>query len=99
MTKDEEVKNVYFGTSFDDVNDATSTVDPNNVFMGNQAGNTFDVCDYDPNALVFSTTYYWRIDEVDGGIYRGNVWNFRTDSHLTVEDFDSYVNQTALWNV
>ena len=91
---------VYLGTSFDDVNDATSTVDPNNVFMGNQGPNTFDVCDYDPNALVFSTTYYWRIDDVNGGsTYPGDVWSFTTASHLTVDDFDSYVNQTALWNV
>ncbi len=91
---------VYLGTSFDDVNEATSTVDPNNVFMGNQGPNTFDVCDYDPNALVFSTTYYWRIDDVNGGTtYPGDVWSFTTASHLIVEDFDSYVNQTALWNV
>ncbi|MHC4912484.1 MAG: LamG domain-containing protein [Planctomycetota bacterium] len=91
---------VYLGTSFDDVNEATSTVDPNNVFMGNQGPNSFDVCDYDPNALVFSTTYYWRIDDVNGGTtYPGDVWSFTTASHLIVEDFDSYVNQAELWNV
>jgi hypothetical protein len=90
---------VYLGTSFDDVNDATTSVDPNGVFMGNQAPNSFDVCDYDPNALVFSTTYYWRIDEVDGGTYKGDVWSFTTASHLVVDDFDSYANQIELWNV
>jgi hypothetical protein len=90
---------VYLGTSFDDVNDATTSVDPNGVWMGNQVGNTFDVCDYDPNALVFSTTYYWRIDERDGGTYKGDVWSFTTDSHLIVEDFDSYANETQMYVV
>ncbi len=90
---------VYFGTNRDDVNDATTSVDPNNVYQGPQAGTTFDVKNYDPNALEFSTTYYWRIDEVDGGTYRGNVWNFTTAAYLTVDDFDSYVSQTELWNV
>jgi hypothetical protein len=91
---------VYFGTNRDDVNDATTSVDPNNVYQGAQAGTTFDVKNIDVNALEFSSTYYWRVDESNGlTTYKGNVWSFTTDSHLTVDDFDSYVNQTALWNV
>ncbi len=91
---------VYFGTNRDDVNDATTSVDPNNVYQGAQSGTTFDVKNYDPNALEFSTTYYWRIDESNGvTTYKGDVWSFTTDSLLTVDDFDSYANQAALWNV
>jgi hypothetical protein len=91
---------VYFGTNRNDVNDATTSVDPNNVYQGAQAGTTFDVKNYDPNALEFSTTYHWRIDESNGvTTYKGNVWTFTTASHLTVDDFDSYANQTDLWNV
>ena len=91
---------VYFGTSFDDVNDATTSYDPNGVFMGNQSGNTYDVKDYDPNALVFSTTYYWRIDDVNGAsTYWGDVWRFTTGAYLTVEDFDSYATNTELYEV
>ncbi|UCC22342.1 MAG: LamG domain-containing protein [Planctomycetota bacterium] len=91
---------VYFGTNFDDVNEATTSVDPNGVFMGNQTGNTFDVKDYDPNGLVFNTTYYWPIDETNGvTTYLGNVWSFTTAAHLTVDDFDSYAINDDLWAV
>jgi hypothetical protein len=91
---------VYFGTNRDDVNDATTSVDPNSVYQGAQSGTTFDVKNYDPNALEFSTTYYWRIDESNGvTTYKGDVWSFTTDSHLTVDDFDSYATPTALWDV
>ena len=42
--------------------------------QGNQAGTTFD-----PGALSASTTYYWRIDEVNaGGTTTGVVWSFTT---------------------
>jgi hypothetical protein len=91
---------VYFGTNRDDVNDATTSVDPNNVYQGAQSGTTFDVKNYDPNALVFSTKYYWRVDESNGvTTYKGDVWSFTTDSLLTVDDFDSYASQAELWNV
>ena len=91
---------VYFGTNRDDVNDATTSVDPNGVFMGNQTDNEFNVKDYDPNALEFSTTYYWRIDESNGvTTYKGDVWSFTTAEHLTVDDFDSYAINDDLWAV
>jgi hypothetical protein len=91
---------VYFGTSFDDVNEATTSVDPNGVFQGNQAGTSFDVKNYDANALEFSTTYYWRIDDVNlPSTYRGDVWSFTTAAHLTVDDFDSYVSDAELYAV
>ncbi|MHC4417630.1 MAG: LamG-like jellyroll fold domain-containing protein [Planctomycetota bacterium] len=80
--------NVYFGTSFDEVNDANTT---SAAFMVNQGPNTYETTNYDPNALELGKRYYWRIDEVNGvTIYPGDVWSFTTDDHLTVEDFDSY---------
>jgi glycoprotein endo-alpha-1,2-mannosidase len=43
------------------------------VFKGNQDANS-----YDPN-LVLNTTYYWRVDEVNGPENRkGDVWRFTT---------------------
>ncbi len=64
---------VYFGTSFDDVNDATGAP--------GQTGTTFD-----PDGLLeFNKTYFWRVDEVnappDATVYKGAVWSF------TVEPF------------
>ncbi|MBN1392434.1 MAG: LamG domain-containing protein, partial [Sedimentisphaerales bacterium] len=68
---------VYFGTDFDDVIDA-DIYDPN-IFMGNQDVNYWDINNYDSNGLDYSTTYYWRIDEVNGpSVWKGEVWSFLT---------------------
>ena len=63
---------VYFGTDFDDVNDATASEPPVDPYKGRQTDNFYDVFD-----LVPGTTYYWRIDEVnDPNIWKGVVWSF-----------------------
>ena len=42
--------------------------------QGNQAGTTFS-----PVGMTESTTYYWRIDEVnEGGTTGGSTWSFTT---------------------
>ena len=67
---------VYFGESFDDVNDGTG-----DTFRGNQTTD-FYIVGFPgfpfPDGLVPGTTYYWRIDEVeaDGTKHKGNVWSF-----------------------
>jgi hypothetical protein len=44
------------------------------TFQGNQPGTSFN-----PGTLAPNTTYYWRIDEVDGyGTTTGTVWSFTT---------------------
>ncbi len=65
---------VYLGTSFDDVNSATSSSHPNVEYSH------VDVNSYDPNGnLLYFTTYYWRVDEVnDSNTIRGRVWSFST---------------------
>jgi hypothetical protein len=73
---------VYFGDNFDNVNNASTTVDPGNVYRSRQDADSYAV----PETLDFGRTYYWRIDEVnappdDNTIHRGNVWSF------TVEPF------------
>jgi len=72
---------VYLGTVFDDVNEA-SRADPRGVLVSQGQSGTA----YAPvNPLEYSQRYYWRIDEVnappDSTIYRGDVWSF------TVEPF------------
>ncbi|MCH7557578.1 MAG: discoidin domain-containing protein [Planctomycetes bacterium] len=62
---------VYLGESFNDVNDATGGV-------------AQDANSYTPaQRLDFSTTYYWRVDEVnappDSTIFKGEVWSFTTE--------------------
>jgi len=67
---------IYFGTNFNDVSDAT-TATPWQIYKERQDANSFTLA-----ALAPNTTYYWRIDEVraDGTtIDRGDVWSFTTE--------------------
>jgi len=62
---------VYFGESFNDVNDGLG-------------GITLSAASYAlPQQLDFETTYYWRVDEVNGPpdftVYEGKVWSFTTE--------------------
>jgi len=74
-----ETHDVYFGTSFEDVNNA-SRAHP----MGVLASQGQDTTPYDPTALLeFGQTYYWRVDAVnaapDSTIFRGQVWSFTAE--------------------
>jgi hypothetical protein len=74
---------VYFGTSFDDVNNATRD-DPCGVLASEQTETT-----YDPEGLLeFGQTYCWRVDTVqvvlgslDPVIYKGSVLSFTTEAY------------------
>ena len=62
---DADSHDVYFGTN--------PTPDAGEL-QGNQTATSFD-----PVILAEGTTYYWRIDEVNGeGTTAGQVWNFTT---------------------
>lgn len=69
---------VYFGDSFDDVNDGLG-----DTFRGNQSLTLFSAgfpgVSY-PDGLVRGTTYYWRVDEVNDANpdspWKGPVWSF-----------------------
>ncbi|MCF7973311.1 MAG: hypothetical protein K9N55_05820 [Phycisphaerae bacterium] len=66
--------NVYFGTSFEDVNSATVA-----------ASSGLDVNSFDPGRLDFGHTYFWRVDEVNGTpdrtVFKGSVWSFTVEPH------------------
>ncbi|MHC4521490.1 MAG: hypothetical protein ACYTAS_23095, partial [Planctomycetota bacterium] len=72
---------VYLGTVFADVNEA-SRADPRGVLVSEGQS---DITYTPPDVLEFGQTYYWRIDEVnappDSTIYKGKIWEF------TVEPF------------
>ena len=74
---------VYFGTSFADVNDANNSLPVgSSVYKGQQV---YDSNSYDPCGLEFGTTYYWRIDEVnEPNIWRGEVWKFTVTEYIVV---------------
>ena len=45
--------------------------------------------------LVPGTTYYWRIDEVNGTtVWKGTVWSFTPAPYVNIDDFEDY-NSTA----
>ena len=66
---------VYYSTRFDDVNDATATA----LIAQGLTATTLEV-----PATELETTYYWRVDEVNGApdftIHAGDVWNFTTEA-------------------
>ena len=69
---------VFFGDNFDNVNQATTTVDPSGVYQGRIDPNIYTPTE----RLEFGRTYYWRIDEVEADgttIHKGNVWSFTAE--------------------
>jgi hypothetical protein len=70
-----DTHDVYFGTSFDDVNDATTS---SGAYQTTTTDSQYDP----PGYLAFETTYYWRVDEVNEavapGYWKGSVWSFTT---------------------
>ncbi len=87
---------VYFGASFEDVN-AASRSNPLDVLVSqDQPGTTFDPT----QMLDFETTYYWRVDEVNGApdftIFKGDVWSFTTEPFAyAVENIVATSNVTS----
>jgi len=69
---------VYFGTTFAEVNEANTASDPN-IYLGRQL--LADV-NKPPGFVTWHKTYYWRIDEINDSNVpqwgKGRVWNFAT---------------------
>jgi hypothetical protein len=78
-----ESSDVYFGT----------TPDPGPAdYQGKQTGTAFD-----PGILGYSTTYYWRIDEVNtAGMSVGPVWSFTTENDPAAGPTDLHVSNLQL---
>jgi len=71
--------NVYFGTNWDDVNNATVADSLDVLVSQGQDANSYDP----PGIFDFGKTYYWRVDEVSGApdytIFKGAVWSFTAE--------------------
>jgi hypothetical protein len=89
---------VYFGTDQDAVKNAdrSSPEYKGAKGLGDEG--------YDPGALAWDTTYYWRVDEVNDtnpdSPWPGTVWSFSTGDFLLVEDFEDYNDYPPdeIWN-
>ena len=71
---------VYFGTVFEDVNNA-SRANPLDVLVSQDQSDA----SYDPPGLLeYGQTYYWRIDEVnaapDNTVFKGDIWSFTIEA-------------------
>ena len=72
---------VYFGTAFEDVNNA-SRADAKGVLASQDQADTA----FDPQGdLAYGQTYFWRVDEVnaapDGTIFKGVTWRFTAEPY------------------
>jgi len=87
---------VYFGTDADAVKNATKA---SPEYKGPKALGDES---YDPGQLMLQTTYYWRIEEVNGvnpdSPWPGNVWSFTTGDYFVLDDFETYdANDNQIW--
>jgi hypothetical protein len=82
---------VYFGADENLVADADTT--STGIYRGRQNGTS-----YNPGALEWNTTYYWRIDEVNNlhpdSPWEGSVWSFTTADFVIVDNFEQYTDIT-----
>ena len=87
---------VYFGMDADAVKNAT-TASPEHKgprALGEES--------YDPGELMLNSTYFWRIDEVNGvnpeSPWTGNVWSFTIGNFFVIDDFEDYdVGNNEIW--
>jgi len=79
---------VYFGTNWDDVNDANST-SHNKVEYSERSVTSYDPCDL----LELEQMYYWRVDEVNEAnddTWKGKVWKFTVADYIGIDDMEKY---------
>jgi hypothetical protein len=69
---------VYLGTSFADVEAASSGAPRGVLVSAGQDANSFD-----PGRLQFGQVYYWRVDEVEAGlaVNKGVIWSFTVEPY------------------
>jgi hypothetical protein len=81
---------IYFGTDKETVRNADAA---SPEYQGSKA---LGAESYDPGALDWNTTFYWRVDAVySTGPVKGPIWSFTTGGFLLVEDFESYTDDDA----
>ncbi|MBN2316424.1 MAG: hypothetical protein JXM79_21025 [Sedimentisphaerales bacterium] len=90
---------VYFGTVFEDISEATRANPLDVLVSEGQAATT-----YAPqNVLQFGQTYYWRVDEFDAAeTHKGDIWFFTTpgavgDPQPAYGATDVGMNATLSW--
>ncbi|UCC23546.1 MAG: hypothetical protein JSW23_05705 [Planctomycetota bacterium] len=94
---DAENHDVYFGTDAAAVADATTSSFEYKTTLS-VGTETYAIVEQ----LDVGETYYWRIDEKSAGgshIITGDVWGFTVGAFLVADNFESYANNSALYEV
>ena len=94
---DAENHDVYFGTDAASVADAT-TSSPEYKTTLSVGTETYAIVEQ----LDVGESYFWRIDEKSAGgshIVTGDVWSFTVGEFLVADNFESYINNDALYEV
>lgn len=75
---------LYFGTNFEDIRDATIS---SSTYQGRLTQKFFDL-----QNLIEGQVYFWKIDEVHNGgqIIPGRVWSFKTDLPWTTTIYEGF---------
>ena len=89
--EDADAHDVYFGQDAGAV--AAATTDSTEIYQGRQA---LEDARFELDGLEWSTTYYWRVDEVNDASaaspWTGSVWSFTTADFIVVEDFERFTD-------
>ena len=85
---------IYFGTDFNDVNEA-NTLDPEYVITKTDPN-------YMATDLELGKEYFWRVDEVnpagpDPCIWPGDTWSFTVGDYRVIDDFD-YASSNEIYD-
>jgi hypothetical protein len=80
-TRQAATHDVYFGTSADDVKNATKTSPLGVLVSPGQDANSYEP----PERLELGQTYFWRVDEVNAApdytVFPGPVWSFTVEPY------------------
>jgi parallel beta-helix repeat protein len=91
-----ELHDVYFGTDYDAV--ANATTESTGIYRGRQP---LEKITYDTGILELNKTYYWRIDEIieadPDNPSKGDVWSFTTAGFIVLDDFEGYDDDYRIW--
>jgi hypothetical protein len=89
---------VFFGTNYSNIQHA-STARSDGTYRGTVSDAVYPLSrlmEKGPNppgaswTLTPGTTYYWRIDEVNGTtVWTGNVWSFNPATYVNIDDFET----------
>jgi len=77
---------LYFGTSFDKVNEST-------VAAIEKLASDVTKCRVPVDKLEYGRRYYWRVDQINGDLptSKGKVWSFRTADKVVYNDVTFFV--------